>query len=255
MYKITFFAMLRGHSRPGRPENRTISLKSYERVRPTQTRRVLALAAALGTACASDPPPPAPTPAVAAPATPAPPAAPPPAPPPPATRVELAIEALPDINPDGTGRPSPLLVRVYQLKTVAAFEGADFFALYQNEPAVLAADLVHKAEFMLRPGERRPLDFEPRPEASALAAFAAFRNLDTAVWRATTPLTPHQTHRIELRIGGNRIGLATLPPPPETKPAAPLPASSAIPESAGPPPASRPDSEPAAPPSAAPPVP
>lgn len=156
--------------------------------------------------CSSDPPQPAPAPA-----------------PPPPTRVRIKVEALPDLNPDGSGRPSPLLLRIYQLRTVAAFNGADFFELYQNEKTALAADLVQKEEFTLRPGDQRELAFEPKPDTQIVAAFAVFRNLDSAQWRASAPLAPHLKNPIEIRLTGNQLTLTAAPlpaePPPAAKPA------------------------------------
>lgn len=148
--------------------------------------------------CASDPPPP---PAVE--------------PPPPPTRVSLRIETDSDLNPDVKGRPSPLLLRIYQLKSPAAFNGADFFALYQNEKAALAEDLIQKEELILSPGETRSLNFEPKPEAQIVAAFAAFRDLATARWRGAVSIVPHQANAIDARLYGTRLELVAAPPAPK----------------------------------------
>ena len=144
--------------------------------------------------CGSDPPAPEPPPA--------------PAPPPPPTRVLWKIEAGANVNPDATGRSSPLLVRIYQLKTLTGFNRSDFFSLYQDDNKALAADLVQKEEFTLRPGDQRALDFEPKPETQALAAIAAFRSLDSARWRATVTLAPHSTNSIVVRLTTNQLDMS-----------------------------------------------
>ena len=41
-----------------------------------------------------------------------------------------SIQASADLNPSVSQRPSPLLLRVYELKTAAGFNQADFMALY-----------------------------------------------------------------------------------------------------------------------------
>jgi len=132
-----------------------------------------------------------------------------PTPPPPPTVVQLRIEALPDINLDGEGRPSPLLLRVYQLKELAAFNGADFFQLYQNEKSILGADVAGKEEFILRPGEKREVSFEAKPEAKAVGVFAAYRNLDSAQWRASTSFPPNTTSIVKLRVTSDRLDLGS----------------------------------------------
>ncbi len=124
------------------------------------------------------------------------------------TRVLLKIEAGANVNPDATGRSSPLLVRIYQLKTLTGFNRSDFFSLYQDDNKALAADLVQKEEFTLRPGDQRALDFEPKPETQALAAIAAFRSLDSARWRATVTLAPHSTNSIVVRLTTNQLDMS-----------------------------------------------
>src|SRR3546814_5877148 len=53
------------------------------------------------------------------------------------TIVVLSLTAAPDVNPDASGRPSPVVVRIYQLASPTAFAAADFFQPYQQEAAVL----------------------------------------------------------------------------------------------------------------------
>ena len=67
----------------------------------------------------------------------------------------MTITAGADTNPDATGRPSPVVVRVYQLKTDASFNGADFFALFDDDQKVLGAELISRDEFVLTPAERQ----------------------------------------------------------------------------------------------------
>ena len=70
------------------------------------------------------------------------------APPKPAS-VTGTVQASAQINPSASRRPSPLLIRVYELKSVAAFNAADFMSLYQRDQAALAGDLLAKEEFVL----------------------------------------------------------------------------------------------------------
>ena len=46
------------------------------------------------------------------------------------TAAPMTITVSPEANPDRTGRPSPVVVRIYQLKTDAAFTAASFVDLY-----------------------------------------------------------------------------------------------------------------------------
>jgi type VI secretion system protein VasD len=126
---------------------------------------VLALAALLAAgACAKAPPPPALPPITIA------------APPEARTRSTMTLMASADTNPDARGRPSPIVVRVYQLKTDAAFTGADFFALYDDDQKVLGAELISRDEYVLAPSERKTIDVTVSRDTRFIGALAAFRD-------------------------------------------------------------------------------
>ena len=57
-------------------------------------------------------------------------------------------------NPDLNGRASPVVVRVYELRSPAAFSGADFLSLFEKESEALAGDLVGREEYSR--ARRRP---------------------------------------------------------------------------------------------------
>jgi type VI secretion system protein VasD len=98
------------------------------------------------------------------------------------TKMQISVSA--DVNPDSQNHPSPIVVRVYQLKDDAAFKDADFFALYDKEQATLGPALVSRAEFELTPGEQRLLDYPLALEARFLGVAAGYRDIRNAQWRA-----------------------------------------------------------------------
>ncbi|MDY0743302.1 type VI secretion system lipoprotein TssJ [Paucibacter sp. R3-3] len=110
--------------------------------------------------------------------------------PPKPTQLSGTIKASPAVNPSASARPSPLLLRVYELKTDAAFGKADFMALYQRDQAELAADLVAREEYMLSPGETRSFTKKLAPETRFIGVLAAYRDLEHAVWRKVVPVPP-----------------------------------------------------------------
>lgn len=99
----------------------------------------------------------------------------------------MTIAASADVNPDSTGRPSPIVVRVYQLRGNVAFAGSDFFALYDDEEKALGSDLISRTEFELAPAEHRRVDVTISTEARFVGAIAAFRDIRNAEWRALAP--------------------------------------------------------------------
>ncbi|MEQ1620940.1 MAG: type VI secretion system lipoprotein TssJ [Methylococcales bacterium] len=143
----------------------------------------------------------------------------PPEPPPPPTVVNLQIEAGDDINPDIDGRGSPVMLRIYELKEVSVFNSADFFALFDKEQATLSSDLARKQEFLLKPGETKALTLEPDTDVKNIGFFAAFRQLDTAQWRALAPVKPHQTLGYKLKIKASQLSVEPIEQPVAPPPA------------------------------------
>ena len=109
---------------------------------------------------------------------------PPMAPPPPPPKATLVLQTRPDVNPDTSGRASPVVVRVYQLRTDSAFTGAGFSNLFDDERKALGADLIARDEYELIPGERRTLELAPPADMRFLGALAAFHDVRNSNWRA-----------------------------------------------------------------------
>uniref|UniRef100_UPI0026327037 type VI secretion system lipoprotein TssJ n=1 Tax=Pseudomonas sp. TaxID=306 RepID=UPI0026327037 len=57
------------------------------------------------------------------------------------TKLDLTLNGSAELNPDLNGRPSPIVLRLIELKHPVAFESADFFSLYQRPKEALAPDL------------------------------------------------------------------------------------------------------------------
>lgn len=102
-----------------------------------------------------------------------------------------------DLNPDTSGRASPVVLRLFQLRNDGEFAGADFFALYDKDKEILGASLISREEYVLSPGEDRKLDLPVSADARFIGVIAAFRDIRSAQWRALsrppekTLLHPH----------------------------------------------------------------
>src|SRR3984957_3959584 len=120
------------------------------------SRRLILLVAgaALLGACASETPKPAPT------------------------HAELIVSA--DVNPDASGRASPVVVRFYQLRNDGEFNAADFFGVYEKEKEALGASLVSREEYVLAPGENRKLDLPLNGDTRFIGVVAAYRDIRVA---------------------------------------------------------------------------
>jgi type VI secretion system protein VasD len=117
-----------------------------------------------------------------------------------ATTIQGALNVQASVNPDIRGRPSPIVVRVYALKSLTAFNGAAFFSLYEKDKETLGAELVDSEEFQLSPGEKRQFKKEVLPDVRYLGVFAAFRDVEHAQWRAAIPVAPNKVFPVQIEL-------------------------------------------------------
>lgn len=115
--------------------------------------------------------------------------------------VSLELSAATDANPDRNERPSPVLVRVYELRSPGAFETADFFAMLEQDKAVLGGEMVNSWEFQLDPGESTRLDASFQASSGFIGVFAAFRDIERAQWRAVSPIRPGRENEMAVTVG------------------------------------------------------
>jgi type VI secretion system protein VasD len=116
----------------------------------------------------------------------------------------MMLSAASDVNPDATGRPSPIVVRVYQLRADAAFAAADFFALFDEEQQTLGAGLISRDEFVLRPADARNVDVSIAGETRFVGVVAAYRDIRNAEWRGLLP-TPRRGFTVTLERARVRV--------------------------------------------------
>ena len=122
-------------------------------------------------------------------------------PPPKPASVTGTVEASAQVNPSASKRPSPLLIRIYELKSVATFNAADFMSLYQRDQAELAADLVTKEEFVMSPGETKTFAKTLGADTRFLGVVAAYRDLEHAKWRSAVAVLPSQPQKMTVTAG------------------------------------------------------
>lgn len=121
------------------------------------------------------------------------------------TKLHLRLTASDQLNPDLNGRPSPIVVRLYELKHAVAFENADFFSLYERAREALAPDMVATEELELRPGETLELKLSVQKGSRYVGVVAAYRDLSQASWRSTLHLAPRTATEVDLTLDESGI--------------------------------------------------
>ena len=121
------------------------------------------------------------------------------------TKLNLKLTASDQLNPDLNGRPSPIVVRLFELKHPVAFENADFFSLYERAKESLAPDMVATEELELRPGEIIELKLSLEEGSRYVGVLAAYRDLPDTKWRYTLQVAPMEVTDADLTLNQSGI--------------------------------------------------
>jgi type VI secretion system protein VasD len=121
------------------------------------------------------------------------------------TKLNLKLTASDQLNPDLNGRPSPIVVRLFELKHPVAFENADFFSLYERAKESLAPDMVATEELELRPGETVELKLSVEEGSRYVGVLAAYRDLPDTKWRYTLQVAPVEVTDADLTLDQSGI--------------------------------------------------
>ena len=116
------------------------------------------------------------------------------------TKLNLTLTASDQLNPDLNGRPSPIVVRLFELKHPVTFENADFFSLYERAKESLNPDLVASEELELRPGETVEMKLKVEEGSLYVGVLAAYRDLPESQWRYTVQITPLEVTEVDLTL-------------------------------------------------------
>lgn len=122
-------------------------------------------------------------------------------------KAPMTISASADANPDVNGRPSPVVVRIYQLRAEAAFNAAGFFALFDDDQKILGPELISRDEFMLAPTDKRTIDVVVSGQTRFVGAIAAFRDIRNSQWRM---LVPAPRKGLTVAVEGTRLTLSAV---------------------------------------------
>lgn len=126
----------------------------------------------------------------------------------PPTVIVATVDATAAVNPDLKGRASPIVVRVFELKSISAFNGADFFSLWDRERETLSADMIGRDEFQLRPGEQKKFDRTLQPDTRYIGVIAAYRDLERSNWRGTVSVVLQQKQPIAVKLDARSVAIS-----------------------------------------------
>lgn len=106
--------------------------------------------------------------------------------------VTLSIFAADNVNPNDSGNPRPVVVRLYQLKGDVRLQNASYDDVLLKDKEVLADDILKSDEVTVFPNDLVEVKFERIKDASHLAGVALFHSPRGNSWKTffEFPLPP-----------------------------------------------------------------
>jgi type VI secretion system protein VasD len=130
----------------------------------------------------------------------------------PSTKADVVLQASPSVNPDAGGRPSPIVLAVYELRASGRFTAADFLSLHERAEQTLAADLARREEVLLAPGESRTLSLRLQEGSRYLGFTGGFRRFGEARWRGLAAVPEGATTRVVVRADTLSVSVESTGP-------------------------------------------
>jgi len=109
------------------------------------------------------------------------------------TTVQVHMVVSEQANPDLDERPSPIVIRIYELKSLGKFEEGDFYKLFENYDSLLGPELIASEQYHLKPSDVNIIKQTLSAETRYIAVTAAFRDINQAIWKDTIQLTDEKT--------------------------------------------------------------
>ncbi|MCU7931105.1 MAG: type VI secretion system lipoprotein TssJ [Candidatus Thiodiazotropha sp. (ex Codakia rugifera)] len=121
--------------------------------------------------------------------------------------VKVSMNADKSVNPDINGRPSPIVARIYELKSLSVFNNADFFNLFEQDVALLGEEMLMRDELHFQPGEIKTLTRDLQPDTRFVGVIGAYRDIENATWRRSIEINVHDETTFVIEFGKSGINL------------------------------------------------
>lgn len=124
------------------------------------------------------------------------------------TDLSLIFKVDADINPDDKKTPSPLFIRLYELKSTKMFEKANFLDIFEKDKEVLGADMLVKHRLKrLKPGEDGEFTIVLDKGTQYVGVFAEFLQYKNSTYKVIKPVVINNVFATSatIRVSGNEI--------------------------------------------------
>ena len=102
------------------------------------------------------------------------------------------ITASADINPDIAGRPSSVIVRIYQLTNKINFEDSSYDALFESNHNALGTEYITLDEYLIDPNSSKEVELKISENAKYIGVVVGYRSTNMVTWR-TVKTVPEES--------------------------------------------------------------
>ena len=111
------------------------------------------------------------------------------------------------INPDADGRPSPVVIQLFELASGTEFIEASFSDLYENTDKTLGKALLARHSVILQPGNSKVIAVTMAPRTSAIGVVAGVAQFANVTWRALALIKQRRDVAIRIDIGSAGLSI------------------------------------------------
>jgi len=105
------------------------------------------------------------------------------------TDLKLRFVVDESVNPDDSKVSSPLIVRMYELKSIKAFENANFIDLYERDTEILGKTMITEQSLKpIQPSEDRTARFVLSKGTKYVGLYAEFLQYENAKYKVIIPV-------------------------------------------------------------------
>lgn len=126
------------------------------------------------------------------------------------TDFTLTFVAEDNINPDDSNEPSPVIVRMYELKSTKIFEKSNFIDLYERDAEILGKSMIAQQSLKaLKPSEERTANFVLSKDTRYIGLYVEFLQYDNAKYKVTLPVAQANivTSSAKVQLSENTISI------------------------------------------------
>ncbi|MEQ1778171.1 MAG: type VI secretion system lipoprotein TssJ, partial [Nitrosomonas sp.] len=136
------------------------------------------------------------------------------------TIATVSLNVQPNINPlppnaaeKNAQEARPVVIRFYELSSLAAFNSTDFFSVFNDYKTTLDSELIASEELRVTPGQKQKFTRTLNLNTRYVGVVAAYKNLEESQWRAYAAIPSNEiAPEIYILLDGNKIEIGAKPP-------------------------------------------